>query len=486
MSEPENPGAFEPARGATPARMLRLIALIALGVAGYVAYQLGPAWLGVLLGDDTAALRKQAGLYFVDIMLFAYPLALSASTLGTIVLVFLIFRARSRSAPRGFSGDARKSLQPRLLLLCVASLLSLGALEAGAALWRSRLHQSPELPMVIPPPSMPDAEGTAVDPRKNGEPALPSRFDEREGGKGGAAPPLRILVIGESSGRGEPYHPWLSVGQIVGWRLEKIFPGRPIKVDIWASGGAVLEQMHVMLADLTYRPDALIVYVGHNEFQGRYAWMRDIDYYLDGDRVSSSVPHFSGAHSILRFSPLVELLEETRERQRLDSIPPRIVTRELVDRPVCTKAESRALEDDFRRRLEAIAVYCEAIGTLPIFIIPACNDGGWDPNRSVLPAETPRGERAAFAREVAHAIALEEKDPTEAIRIDRELVERQPEFAETHFRLARLLEQTGRWDEAQGSLRPGARARRYAVTLPGAVSPGVSRRRRGPPVGTAG
>ena len=44
---------------------------------------------------------------------------------------------------------------------------------------------------------------------------------------------------------------------------------------------------------------------------------------------------------------------------------------------------------------------------------------------------------------------LEKKDPAEAMRIDRDLVARHPEFAETHYRLARLLEQTGHWDEAR-------------------------------------
>ncbi len=44
---------------------------------------------------------------------------------------------------------------------------------------------------------------------------------------------------------------------------------------------------------------------------------------------------------------------------------------------------------------------------------------------------------------------LEAKDPAEAVRIYRELVKRHPEFAETHYRLARLLEQTGAWDEAR-------------------------------------
>ena len=86
--------------------------------------------------------------------------------------------------------------------------------------------------------------------------ACPTDF-RRTGPRDVDAMPFEILVIGESSGRGEPYHPWLSVGQIVAWRLEQVFPGRPIDVDIWATGGATLEMMHNKLADLRYRPDAL-------------------------------------------------------------------------------------------------------------------------------------------------------------------------------------------------------------------------------------
>ena len=41
------------------------------------------------------------------------------------------------------------------------------------------------------------------------------------------------------------------------------------------------------------------------------------------------------------------------------------------------------------------------------------------------------------------------KDRSEAVAIYRDLVKRHPEFAETHYRLARLLEQTGAWDEAR-------------------------------------
>jgi tetratricopeptide (TPR) repeat protein len=449
MSEPENPTQPEPARRFTRVRMIRLALLVALGVAGYALYQLAPAWFESFSGRETALLRRNAAILFVDALLIAYPLTLFAAVSGAVVLVFLRLRARSLSHRRRSPGLAKTLWQARLLLLCCSTLLGLAVFEAGAAAWRARLNRSPDLPAVAAAQESAGESDRNVPDGTEG-PGLPSRFQGQGAAAAGASGPLRILVIGESSALGEPYHPWLSVAQIVAWRLERIFPGRSIEVDMWAIGGAILKTMHEKLAGLTYRPDALMVYVGHNEFQGRYAWMRDIDYYLDDDPVQQGVARLSGLSPILRYSPLCQLLDETRERQRLDSLPPRFATRKLVDRPMCTVAESQAIAADFERRLESIAVYCESIATLPIYVIPPCNDAGWDPSRSVVAAETPRTDRDAFAREVAQARALERTDPVEARVTYGELVKRHPEFAETHYRLARLLEQAGLWDLAKG------------------------------------
>jgi tetratricopeptide (TPR) repeat protein len=448
MSERENPSHHTSAHAITPARVIRLMLLVALGVGGYAAFQLAPGWFRFLSGRETLVFRRQAGIFFVNALSIAYPLVLLASVLGILVLVSLRMRARSLGVRLEHPGSPKSQLQARLFLLCFSSLLSLALFEAGAAAWRSWLNRSPDLSAVASAQEA-GASGDRPIPVGTGDPGLPTRFQGQTPASSDAARPLRILVIGESSAQGEPYHPWLSVAQIVAWRLEKVFPARSIQVDMWAVGGAMLRKMHQKLAGLTYRPDALMVYVGHNEFQGRYAWMRDVDYYLDDDPVPLSIARRSALSSILRFSPLLRLLDEARERQRLYSLPPRIVTRELVDRPVCTSAEFEAIADDFERRLEAIAGFCESIGIVPIYVIPPCNDAGWDPSRSVLAAETPRAERDTVAREVAHARALEAKDPAEARRIYHDLVKRHPEFAETHYRLARLLEQDGRWDEAR-------------------------------------
>ena len=82
--------------------------------------------------------------------------------------------------------------------------------------------------------------------------------------------------------------------------------------------------------------------------------------------------------------------------------------------------------------------------------MPAANDGGFEPNRSFLPARTTRSQREAFRRQFLAAHRREADDPAGSIERYRTLIELQPGFAETHYRLARLLEQTGEWDEAYG------------------------------------
>jgi tetratricopeptide (TPR) repeat protein len=368
--------------------------------------------------------RRTASLY-LDALLVGYGLALVGS-IG-LILVGLALRRLSR-------GDAPGRRQARLLALGVAILLSLLALDVGAAAWSAWQRRMPRLPEFAGLPDGVQPAGAEPVPAPAVVPAPPPGT-------------LTILVIGESSARGEPYQPWLSVGQIAAWKLESVFLGRPIRVDIRASGGLTIKLAHDQLAGLVYRPDAMIVFLGHNEFATRFPWMREPGGYYEDDMPVLYSP--AALRSMLRLSPMCRLALETWDRNRIDLRPPHSATRELVDQPIYLAGEYAAILADFGPRLEAIAAYTETIGTLPIFIVPASNDGGYDPSRSVLAPETPRAEREAFAREVARARALEETDPAGALRLDRELVSRHPEFAESQYRLARLLERRGDWEEAR-------------------------------------
>jgi tetratricopeptide (TPR) repeat protein len=104
---------------------------------------------------------------------------------------------------------------------------------------------------------------------------------------------------------------------------------------------------------------------------------------------------------------------------------------------------------DFQDQLENLVAYCERIGAVPLAVIPPGNDGRYPPCRSILDPETGQDERDAFSRGFKSASALEARDPNRAIAAFRRLLERQPGFAETHFRLASLLELAGNYAEAR-------------------------------------
>jgi tetratricopeptide (TPR) repeat protein len=397
------------------ARWLRLAALGVLAALAIVLVLVAREYTWLV----PRSLRRRVSGWFLRSLLLLYPPLAVLALAGTALLPWFLVRHRERP---------QRALFARLLALCVACLVGLAATEAGAWAWRARAHRYPRLPLEFPR----EPASSGATPGEN--------EDDRE--------PAEIVVIGESSALGvpynEPYHPMPgpSVGMIVGWQLERAIPGRRFHVDVRAVAGSTLEQEHRRLAGLKRRPDVLVVYAGHNEFHSRFAWERTVP------------PEPTGAlgKALRRITapdtPLTRLIREEIARNGVDTGPSQKITRRLVDRALCTHAERAELLADFRNRLEAITTYCERIGALPVLIIPPGNDAGYEPNRSVALDPLTEAEIEALTREFEAARALEATDPARAVARYREFLHRQPGFSEAHYRLARLLEQTGDYDAA--------------------------------------
>jgi hypothetical protein len=397
--------------------------LLGLGTAGAAAIGLSlvlRSWIWVI----PRSIRRFVADVFLYALLYVYALILVAAPLGVIVAGILVVRARRRGL---FRPD-----YARLLSLSVSCLLGLGLLDASASAWLAWTHRAPSLPelQALPDPS----------PKL---PRLPTEFDEESslktaGSGSDNAAPLELVVLGESSARGEPYDPWLSIGQILEWQLSGIFPERRVHAEILAISGATLEWQHQRLETITRRPDALIVYAGHNEFQSRYRWERiQAVGSAEQPRRRFEIP-----------TPLARLVREVIARNGIDVAPPPKVVRRLDDWPVCTPAEYATIRADFERRIEAIVEFCERLGAVPILVIPPGNDAGFEPNRSVPARLLSNRESRAFEREFFGLLKIEKSDPAAVMNGYRAILDRHPRFAEAHYRLARLLENAGRFDEA--------------------------------------
>jgi lysophospholipase L1-like esterase len=381
---------------------------IALGATlAFVVCAVVPPWLRAQV---TESQFRRIRLGFLTALLSGYLAALAISLVGGVSLGWQCWCQRRRGLGRVHLVKARG------LLFCLAMLLALGMAEITAGIWLAWTHRVPVLPV-----------------------SLPTRFASPEDEA------VHIVVVGESSAEGVPYQNWLSVGEIVAWQLRRAIPGRTFRVENQARSGTRLEQMHQRLAGLTHRPDAILIYAGHNEFYARHAWTHEVSpYYLDDQRLLAPEPFRKMAG---QFSRLVRLIDEAIDREQVAAPPPRIVRR-LIDAPSHTSQEHAELLADFRNRMEAIVSYCRQIGALPILVAPPGNDVDFEPNRSILPPQCPRAQREAFAHAFEEARAREEADPAGSIAAYRVLIERQPGFAESHFRLARLLEAAGRYEEA--------------------------------------
>ncbi len=393
----------------------------------FVAISVGPPWFRVLVPDP---LFKQIIIQLLLAAQVTYGVLLVTLPVATSALAIALGRARGRAV--------RRPWLVRGFVLGGALILSLAMAETIAAEWLAwRQAATPRLPTRFPDPPTTTADGNGANP--GGPHPLPSRFADPSDDDA-----LDIVVLGESSACGAPYNEWLSVGEIVAWKLQEAIPRRRFRVESLARLGIRLEMAHNLLSGLERRPDLVILYAGHNEFDSRYNWKRSPLHYAD----ETPPARVTVERSAGDYSPLCRLIQQTIEIYRIAQPPPRDAIRPLVDVPVYTAAEYAERLHEFRTRLETITAYCEGLGALMVLVPPPANDAHFEPNRSFLPPQTTRAERAQFTREFQAARQTEGTDPIQGIAAYRALLARQPKFAEAHYRLARLLEATGQGEEA--------------------------------------
>jgi hypothetical protein len=357
-----------------------------------------PGWIPLLPRSTRRGLTEA----LLRTVMFVYCGFFLVSVVATPILAVILVKARRarRSRP----------LCARCFLIGLSCLFSLILLELGSAVWSSWLHRFP---------------------------ALPTTFADVP------AEEYRIVVLGGSSALGEPYRPWLSVGQIVAWRLQQEIPSSKFECEILAWLGDSLEMQHRKLAALVRRPGMVIIYSGHNEFAARYEEERDG--WLDQEPGNPLLARLY--HSSMK-SPFCRLAYEIISKNRLDLPPPLSGRHQLIDPPQCSPAEAEEIRLDFEGRLEVITSYCVRIGAVPVLIVPPANEADYEPSRSVLPPSVTVEDRNQLVRDFGAARELEASDPAASADLYQRIIEQHPGFAEAHFRLARLLERSRRVDDA--------------------------------------
>jgi len=371
------------------------------------------------------------GLVCLILVEIVYSIAAVLSLLGAIAGGVLLVRGRFDLTMRG--------LVARGLLLAISILAALGVAEAASAVWQRRSQRRTAL-AVGGLRGMTPRGGEVQLAEIPGLGQLPSRFPDSEDDR-----QIDVLVLGESSAEGVPYNRWVSIGAMVQWKLREVFPTRPVGLEVLAASRETLDRQYEKLGRMNRRPEIMIIYCGHNEISSRLEPFRDLVYYFN-DRLPTAWSLF--IENAEGLSPFCSLIRQNIAKCRIAIPPPAEGYRDLIDTPVYTSTEYSTLLVDFRRRLDLLVSYAEKLGAVPILISPPANDTGFEPNRSYLPADTLRHERETFRRDFLDARRYEASDRAQAIAAYRSLLVRQPGFAESHYRLAHLLERQEAWQEA--------------------------------------
>ena len=205
---------------------------------------------------------------------------------------------------------------------------------------------------------------------------------------------VRIFVQGESSAAGFPYGRWASPAAMLQQRLQRAYPDRNVEV-INTGMAAITSYVLLDFADeiIAQRPDAVVVYTGHNEYLGIGG--------VGSSLAAARSPGVARAIAMLRRLHLYRALERGLGSLGSDADPLErrdgtLMSRVAAERsiPLGSPLYQRGLEQ-FRGNLERLLAKYQAAGVRVFIGTLASNERDQAPFAS---AAGPDGAQARFAK----------------------------------------------------------------------------------------
>jgi lysophospholipase L1-like esterase len=210
---------------------------------------------------------------------------------------------------------------------------------------------------------------------------------------------LRVMIFGESTALGFPYHPRSSFGQMLKVMLEGSLPGLRVEtINLARVGMNSYEVAALMPRALRYQPDLVIVYCGHNEFLSRSnpaSLLNRLGRRAGNVRVARAA---GLGLKLLAGAVALAVLTDLEEEPLAPPLPDRVSGRDF----------DHAL-DRYRQNLEAMAAACRKKGVPLVVNTLASNLAGWPPEERVFPRGISPEAREQAREAVARAKALAEE-----------------------------------------------------------------------------
>jgi tetratricopeptide (TPR) repeat protein len=267
----------------------------------------------------------------------------------------------------------------------------------------------------------------------------------------------RIFCVGGSTTYGRPYRDRVS---FCGWLRAYLQAAEPSRNwEVINAGGISYASYRVarLMNELKdYQPDLFIVYSGQNEFleQRSYGallsmpdWVIDLDATLSGTRIYSAMK--LGLEAIESASQ--QLHERDRMSGEVDEILNHTLGPQSYHRDDVLKQH---IVTHYRLNMRRMARIARSVNADIIYVKPAINIKDMSPFKSEhkegLSLQALMQWQALIGRAAEQYAA---GDADTALTDYRQALEIDDRYADLHFRIGRLLYETGRYDEAEKSLR---------------------------------
>ncbi|MFG0286296.1 MAG: tetratricopeptide repeat protein, partial [Phycisphaerales bacterium JB039] len=243
---------------------------------------------------------------------------------------------------------------------------------------------------------------------------------------------VRIMLVGASAAKGNPYPRPLTAGSFLQAMLGDLWPDRNVEViNLGTTAIASFPVLGLMTESLEYEPNLVIVYAGNNEFYGAYG--------------------VASLHTAGRSPRMIRLIRSTRslaiaqfidaQLRGYDESDPRTMMEAMVGQ--ADIGPDDPARDAAARNLEAfigaMIRRCQGRSIPVIVCAPPANERDLAPIGDAGAASDPA---------LAAAQELMASDPAAAAAALSGLVAQRPQLATARFLLGRALFAQGRYDEA--------------------------------------
>ena len=266
---------------------------------------------------------------------------------------------------------------------------------------------------------------------------------------------FRLFTLGGSSAYGFPWGSKVAFTRLLGDALQASWPGRTVEAVNAAGMSYGSHRLRVLAHEvLSYRPDAVVFYEGHNEFiERRFR-----------DRLSAGAGELGVLRQVIYRSRLGSLMTRAIEKVRggagaggSPADDSGKTTGELLGLDVVREDVSNVGDADraevyrlFEDNLRAIVDLAGRGGARAVLCTVPSNLGRWPPNQSFFGREAGAGARRDALRLLEESASLLGKGDAAgaATRLEaaRALA---PSHAGIHYQLGRAYEALGRWDDAR-------------------------------------